>query len=217
MNRNQIRFHTAICLGILVACVLASSAVQAASHSIYDWHHLLAKLEESTGRDDSSVSIQSKFLAGICYANIGSLKEAFDELQRVATAEAREQIAALVQENRQRLNRNPHDLLAMNIVAYGELVQNHLDESIKWFEKITVEDPNNVWPRNIVALLYGRTQQLDKAMWHLERALAIDPKNEYSHLLLAIGYKEQRQYRAAIFHYLQARNAVAELRKYGVD
>lgn len=213
MVRDKSCFHVAILLGVAVfCCLLISTQVKAGSSSKYDWHQLLAEVEYA-----EQSPVRAQFLAGICHANVGSLRQALEELQAVASSENRDEIVTMVEENHQKLQVDPHDLLAMNIVAFGELVLNHIDDSIAWFETITVEDPNNIWPRNLVALLYGRKNRVDKAMWHLEQALEIDPKNEYSHLLLAVGYKEQKQFAAAIYHYLQARNAVAELRKYGVQ
>ncbi len=206
MWRTQIRCLSLILvLMVFLGCVTAA----AASRSRYDWDKLVAAVDVE--------SVEGRFLRGVGYANLGRLAEAFDEFSIIADNKQTEPVRALMRDKQEILNESSDDLLAMNVLAYGAYALKDYDLATQYFEGVIQADPENVWPKNFVALIYGRHGQVDKGLEHLREAAAIEPENQYTHLLFAVAYREQKQLVSAVYHYLRAPKAVKELKKHGID
>lgn len=173
-----------------------------------DWEEVL---EENAGKE----SVESRLLRGIACANLGRLPQALEELEIADEEKYQEEIARFILEKLRQLRHSPEDVLLLNCAAFGSYAFGDLEQSAIYFEDIITLNPNNVWARDFCALVYGQNGDIDRAHFHLERSLELDPKNQYTHLLLSAVYKEKQQYLMAVYHYLQAPQAVSELRQYG--
>ncbi|NLV92860.1 MAG: hypothetical protein GX030_10795 [Firmicutes bacterium] len=204
------KLETAALTGLMVMIlftplVLGVDTAQAAS--IYDWQSLL----ESTSGETTT----EKLLVGIANANLGQLAEAFEVFSSFSRQE-QGPIGEFMESQSKVLEDSPDDLVALNVLAYGAYVTGNTARSIALLEQIIARDPENVWPRNFVALLYGRQGDFPTGMTHLRQALKIEPGNQYTHLLLAWGYKEQKQMVSALYHYLRSPDAIKELKRHDV-
>jgi tetratricopeptide (TPR) repeat protein len=169
-------------------------------------------IEENTRLD----TLESRLLRGIASANLGQLPIALKELEIAGEATYSDQVAEFVLDKLRRLRRSPNDLLLLNCAAFGSYAFGDLEQSTMYFEDIIRLDPNSVWARNFCAIVYGQTGELDRALYHLEHSLKLDTENQYTHLLLSAVYKEKQKFLLAIYHYMQAPQAVSELKRYGI-
>lgn len=206
-----------VSLSILICCLGAAgihipSLVYAEdkpeNRQAVDWAQIIEDHKESS-------TVESRLLRGIAYANLGSLAQAFEELSIAGEAAYHEDVASFVLDKLSELRHSPDDVLLLNCAAFGSYAFGDLEQSTNYFEKIIRLEPDNVWTRNFCAFTYGERGDIDRAIHHLEHSLKLDRGNQYTHLLLSAAYKEKQQYLMAIYHYLQAPEAVRELKQHG--
>jgi len=177
-------------------------------NQVVDWAQVVEDNKESS-------TVESRLLRGIAYANMGLLPRAMEELSISGDEAYREEIASFVLDRLNQLRYSPDDVLLLNCAAFGSYAFGDLEQAAGYFEQIINLDPKNVWTRNFCAFTYAQGGDIDRALHHLERALELDRENQYTHLLLSAAYKEKQQYLMAIYHYLQAPQAVRELKDHG--
>lgn len=205
-----------ISLMVLICCFAAAGIIlpdyvyaeNKPQNQVVDWARVIEDQKESD-------TVESRLLRGIAYANMGLLAQAMEELSIAGDKEYRQEIASFVLDKLNQLRHSPDDVLLLNCAAFGSYAFGDLEQATGYFERIISLDPNNVWTRNFCAFTYAQGGDIDRALYHLEYALELDRENQYTHLLLSAAYKEKQQYFMAIYHYLQAPQAVRELKRHG--
>lgn len=187
---------------------LFAGSVAGEANTGYDWQTVVVE-------NQAANSVEGRLLRGIAYANLGRLPEALKELKIAGEKAYRQEVVTFVLDKRRELQQAPEDLLLLNCAAFGCYAFGDFKQSSEYFEKIIRLDPQNIWAKNFAALVYGQMGDVDRALQHLKEAVALDSSNQYTHLLLSAAYKEKGQYLLALYHYLQAPDAVKELRQYG--
>lgn len=196
---------------VLLWCqtIRASSNVGLSQHETIDWQDVIEQTAEN-------IDVTSRLLRGIAYANLGELPKSLQEFEIAGQEGYIDDVALFVLDKLRELRKTPNDLLLLNCAAFGSYAFGDLAASAEYFERIVKLDSQNIWARNFAAIVYGYLDEFDHALNHLREAVTIDPKNQYSHLLLSAVYKEKSQYLQAFYHYLQAPDAVKELRDNGI-
>ena len=116
-------------------------------------------------------------------------------------------------ENKNRLNKNPNDTVALQNLAsiYHALKEN--EKAIEIYEKLVKLKPNNHEFKAFLGYLYYENEQLDKAEENLNEALEIDTMEPFVLFLLGNVYARKGKISEAVDCYdlalfLDSENAV---------
>lgn len=201
---------------LVVLAMLASSSRAVAGaggtgaapqvESRVDWSAIVAA-NRSRGPDD----LEGRLYLAIAYANQGMVPEAAREFRAIESAGYEEFGREVIARAEQVLDRDPGDIISLNLVAFAYYAFSDFKRSAECFEKLVALDPRNVWTRHYFAVSLSRIGQLDKAIEVLKAALSLDPSNEYTHLLLGLAYREKGWYVLSLLELAQAGRAVREL------
>ena len=171
-----------------------------------DWSAVVAA-NRSRAPDD----LEGRLYLAIAYANQGMVPEAAREFRAIESAGYEEFGREVIARAEQVLDRDPGDIISLNLVAFAYYAFSNFKKSAECFEKLVALDPRNVWTRNYFAVSLSRIGELDRAIEVLRAALSLDLSNEYTHLLLGLAYREKGWYVLSLLELAQAGRAVREL------
>ncbi|MDI7246694.1 MAG: tetratricopeptide repeat protein [Bacillota bacterium] len=171
-----------------------------------DWSAIVAA-NGNRAPDD----LEGRLYLAVAYANQGRVPEAAREFRAIEAAGYSEFGREVIARAEQVLDREPGDIISLNLVAFAYYAFSNYRKSAECFERLVALDPRNIWTRHYFALSLSRIEQLDRAIEVLKAALALDPSNEYTHLLLGLAYKEKGWYILSVLELARAGRAVREL------
>ncbi len=182
------------------------SQARASAGSPVDWGAIVA-----ANRNRPPDDLKGRLYLAVAYANQGMIPEATREFRVIESAGDKEFGREVISGNEQILEKEPGNIVSLNLVAFAYYALCDYRKSAGCFERLVALDPRNVWTRHYFALSLSRIDQLDRAVDVLKAALALDPSNEYTHLLLGLAYKEKGWYILAVLELARAGRAVREL------
>ncbi|MGE5588462.1 MAG: tetratricopeptide repeat protein [Clostridia bacterium] len=155
--------------------------------------------------------LEGRLYLAIAYANQGMIKEAAREFRTIESAGYEEFGREVIARAEQALDRDPDDIVSLNLVGFAYYAFSDFERSAECLEKLVALDPRNIWTRHYFAVSLSKIGEIDRAIEVLRAALSLDPSNEYTHLLLGLAYKEKGWYILSVLELARAGRAVREL------
>lgn len=167
---------------ILIIVFAISSPVFMAEKSI-DWESVrgnsINKLKDNP--DD----IITNFTLSISLSNLGKIEEAYNLIESLEENISKDDFNKTIGDKLKLLADYPDDILLLNYAAFAATINNQYKESIHYFDRILIIEPNNIWIMNYQAAAYVELKDYKVAEEILNNTLKIK-NNKYSHLLLGI-------------------------------
>ncbi|MDI6871645.1 MAG: tetratricopeptide repeat protein [Bacillota bacterium] len=194
---------------VLTLPVVAGGAVRPAEGAKSSPELWEVVLKEHGPRGD----LESLFWVAVAHANLGRIEESRQAFQRLDTADPQRTAAvAIAEKSRARLVKEPHDLQALNGVAFLAYAEGNYAEAATGFREVVRLDPQNPWARSYLGFSLGKAGRIDEAVRVLEEGVRLFPDNEILHFLLGLAYYQKGAIVRALIEMAKAPRAVRYFR-----
>lgn len=196
----------------LIVIVLAIFAITAETYSVFkdEWKAIIELNEELINNDNEDIA--AHFRLAIAFANIGNVEEAMDKLNYVSQFHERSKAVEFLNELTMQLLFEPENHIANTEKAFVLFTLQCYTESIRFFDKCLVQDPENIWLHNYKALCYFAMVENERAKEILRQSLDIK-NNKYTHGLMGYIYWTEGSYVQATFHFARTGSLFFTIKK----
>ncbi|QTL98295.1 hypothetical protein GM661_10050 [Iocasia frigidifontis] len=173
-----------------------------------DWNRLKEDSLQLVEKEPDN--IMAKFRYSIALANLGMIEEALDTFEEIEDTVSIDEFNQVVSPYLEGITLQSEDILSLNYAAFGASINKEYTISIDYFKRIIELEPDNIWIRNYLALVYKEIDNNELAIETCEKALEVK-ENEHSRLILAVIYYDTGHYIKAFFQANRAGSLVKKL------